>query len=199
MTGSDDTPPRVRARRSDSVRNEALVRSAASEVFGELGVELTHSAVAARAGVGRATVYRTFPTRASLIAAMCDDRVAWVRVQLEHALALDDAWLAQVELAHTLMERLRVDRGLDQVLSPRSEFEAQFAVLEPLFERFLARVKETGRIRPDVTGIDMGNLMSGLANSLHGRRDDDPASWHRAADLVLAACGTYPPALGADN
>jgi AcrR family transcriptional regulator len=184
---------RQRARRLDSVRNETLVRGAAVELFGELGMEITHGAIAERAGVGRATVYRTFPSRGELLTAMCQDRVDWIRALLERALAHDDPWQAQVELTHDLMQRMRVDRGLDEALAPRSVFEQQInAALAPLFDRFLAAVKATGHIRADITDLDFGNLTSGLANSLRRREDLDPASWRRAADLILAACGTPP-------
>ena len=44
--------------------------------------------------------------------------------------------------------------------------------------------------------IDSPTLeFTGVAAALTSRQDFTEASWHRAADLVLAACGTYPPAL----
>jgi AcrR family transcriptional regulator len=80
------------------MRNETLVRAGALELFGELGTELTHGTIAERAGVGRATVYRTFPTRDELLTAMCADRVELVSALLARALAHDNPWGAQVQL-----------------------------------------------------------------------------------------------------
>jgi hypothetical protein len=71
--------------------------------------------------------------------------------------------------------------------------------LGPLFTRLLAAVKETGRVRADITGPDTALLMSGVAAALTSRQDFTAQSWHRAADLVLAACGTYPPDLGGQH
>lgn len=185
-----------RARRSDAVRNAELVHAAAIELFSEMGMEVTPAAIAEKAGVGRATVYRAFPNRAALIDALCENRVQWVREQLERAVEQANAWQAQVALTHALLERMRVDRGLIEVIAPTRDIEHHRAVtLGPLFERQLAKVKATGRIRPDITGIDIGDLTSGMASSLRRRQDHDPASWQRAADLVLAACGSYPPGL----
>jgi AcrR family transcriptional regulator len=186
-----------RARRWDAVHNETAVRRAANELFAELGMAMTSAAIAERAGVGRATVYRTFPTRDALIGAVYEDRVEWLRVRLEEALGRDDAWRAHVELLHEVMQRLRVDRGLGYALAPGSDLDER--VLEPvraLFDRLLAAVKSTGRIRSDVTTDDMANLASGMADSLRRRQEFAAASWTRAADLVMAACGTYPPAVG---
>jgi hypothetical protein len=64
-----------------------------------------------------------------------------------------------------------------------------------LYATLLAAAKETGRVRPDVTDTDVAMLTAGLAAALTARQDFTEASWRRAADLVLAACGTYPPDL----
>jgi hypothetical protein len=61
-----------------------------------------------------------------------------------------------------------------------------------------AAAKETGRVRADITAIDAAVLMSGVAAALTSREDFTEASWRRAADLVLAACGSYPPDLGGE-
>ena len=57
-------------KRADAVRNRARVIAAAAEVFAERGIEASVPAVAARAGVGKATVYRSFPPKEHLVAAV---------------------------------------------------------------------------------------------------------------------------------
>ena len=57
-------------RRADAVRNRERVVAAAAAVFAERGVEAGVPDIAARAGVGKATVYRSFPTKEHLIAAV---------------------------------------------------------------------------------------------------------------------------------
>jgi AcrR family transcriptional regulator len=70
-TPADSEQPRVARRgRPRSATADAAILSAAVGLLGELGIEgLTMSAVVARSGVGRATVYRRWPNRDSLIAA----------------------------------------------------------------------------------------------------------------------------------
>ncbi|MFF0465418.1 TetR/AcrR family transcriptional regulator [Streptomyces mexicanus] len=72
---SGNPPPR-RARRLDAVRNHDALVAAAREEFEANGAEAPLKAVARRAGVGIATLYRNFPTRTSLLAAVYAEDVA---------------------------------------------------------------------------------------------------------------------------
>src|SRR5688500_14160776 len=64
------TPPNLRA---DAARNRDRILAAARDVFAEQGAEAPIDDVVRRAGVGSATLYRRFPTRASLIRAVALD------------------------------------------------------------------------------------------------------------------------------
>ena len=66
--------PRTRA---DAVRNYERVVAAAAEVLAEKGAEAGIPEIAARAGVGKGTVYRCFETKEHLIAAVVAERVRW--------------------------------------------------------------------------------------------------------------------------
>src|SRR3954468_1866189 len=56
-------------RRADAVRNYERVIAAAAEVLAEKGPEACVPEIAARAGVGKGTVYRCFPTKEHLVPA----------------------------------------------------------------------------------------------------------------------------------
>ncbi|MBX4180282.1 TetR/AcrR family transcriptional regulator, partial [Streptomyces geysiriensis] len=56
-----------RPRRADARRNQKALLDAAAAVFVRSGVEAPVRDIAAEAGVGTATIYRHFPTRADLI------------------------------------------------------------------------------------------------------------------------------------
>ena len=205
-------PVRRRARRSASVRNASQVTEAAIELFAEHGMDVTLAQVAERAGVGKATVYRTYASRDAMVAAMLAHRLDWLRRRMEAALDGADAWQEFVAMNHDVLQRMREDHLLRHVLAPGRPpaepgglggqgglgglGERMAQTLGPLFTTLLAEVKQTGHVRQDVTGTDSAVLMSGVAAALTSRQDFTEASWHRAADLVLAACGTYPPALG---
>ena len=56
--------------RADAERNLDALLAAAKEEFALSGVEVNVRAIAARAGVGTATLYRHFPLRSDLISAV---------------------------------------------------------------------------------------------------------------------------------
>lgn len=66
-TEEGDSPRRVRA---DARRNEDAVLQAAKVVFARLGVDAPVREIALQAGVGVGTLYRRFPKRADLVAAV---------------------------------------------------------------------------------------------------------------------------------
>jgi AcrR family transcriptional regulator len=77
-----------RARRVDAQANRDRILEVADEVFGRGGETASTDEVARRAGVGIATVFRHFPTKAALLQAVLIRRFDRLR---EHAEALLDA------------------------------------------------------------------------------------------------------------
>ncbi|GAA2897329.1 TetR family transcriptional regulator [Actinoplanes cyaneus] len=63
---------KARPLRADAQRNRDAILAAAREAFEKEGVFASLDAVAVRAGVGNATLYRNFPTREDLLAAVID-------------------------------------------------------------------------------------------------------------------------------
>ena len=65
----------ARPMRADAARNRARVLEVAYETFAAEGLSVPIDEIARRAGVGAGTVYRHFPTKEALFAAVIDDRV----------------------------------------------------------------------------------------------------------------------------
>src|SRR4051812_27126806 len=80
--------------RRDAERNRKLLLDAAREVFAEHGLDASLDEIARRAGVGNATLYRRFPTRESLYAAVFADLGDIMRELGERALRIENAWNA---------------------------------------------------------------------------------------------------------
>ena len=63
----------VRPLRADAARNRARVLDAARTAFAEAGLDVGVEEIARRAGVGKGTLYRRFPTKEALVRAIFED------------------------------------------------------------------------------------------------------------------------------
>jgi AcrR family transcriptional regulator len=75
MTTPGPANPAPRAKRVDARRNEQTLLEAAAAVFVTDGVDAPVRLIAERAGVGMGTIYRHFPTRPALVAAVYQHQV----------------------------------------------------------------------------------------------------------------------------
>src|SRR5215207_440755 len=78
--------------RADAARNRAAIVEAARAVFAEQGLDVPLDEIARRAGTGSATLYRRFPTRGELIAAVFAERMTEHLRAVEAGLADEDPW-----------------------------------------------------------------------------------------------------------
>ncbi|GAA0399698.1 TetR/AcrR family transcriptional regulator [Microbispora corallina] len=184
----------ARPKRADARRNEEALLDAAAAVFVESGVEAPVRDIAARAGVGTATIYRHFPTRADLV-------VAVYRRQVETCAEAGRALLADSPSPFAALTRwidLFVDfvvtkHGLAAVLRPdNADFGALHAYfvdrLVPVCARLLDAAAGAGEIRSD---LDAYQLMRGIGNLCIGA-DGDPRYDARLLVGLLVA-GLRPP------
>ena len=66
-------------RRADATRNRRLLLEAAAQAFAEGGIDVPAGEIARRAGVAKGTLFRHFPTKSELVAAVLVDRMAQLR------------------------------------------------------------------------------------------------------------------------
>src|SRR5437868_8255122 len=94
MTTVTEEPaaPATRALRSDARRNREAVVAAAKKLFADQGLDAQMPDVAKAAKVGVGTVYRHFPTKDDLIAAMADERFERLAQKASESLETEDAW-----------------------------------------------------------------------------------------------------------
>ena len=181
------TAPRTRA---DAVRNAERVLAAASEVLAEKGAEAGVPEIAARAGVGKGTVYRCFATKEHLIAAVLVVRLRWFTEAARAAAERPDAWEAFVDLLEDSAERQAGDCTFSAGLSHESVLPEVVAAREAMHEAIdalMARAQADGRMRGDVTSCDVKVLFAGTAQMLRADGNRDPAEWRRYAGLVANA------------
>jgi AcrR family transcriptional regulator len=186
------TPANGQTLRSDAQRNRDLVVRAALEIFAEHGMLGTVEQIAVRAGVGRATVYRSFPTLEALQVA-----VATSQFEQVHRIALDAQWrsasrgVGLIEFVFGAFEYnqanrlyLELYRGL-----PTAEMLSVHAPLRQTIAQLTEESRQAGVIRPDVTDEDVALFCSGLSARLAADSASTQEEWRRAAKLTLIALG----------
>ena len=177
-------------KRADAVRNRARVVAAAAEVFAERGVEAGVPDIAARAGVGKATVYRSFPTKEHLIGAVVVEKLTDLERRARERLDHPDPWQALVELVDDDAARQCVDRSLVSALHTGVAAELLAparASMWAAIEQLMDRAKAQGTMREDVTAADLRVLWIGVARALTADGVEDPAVWRRYCRLALGA------------
>lgn len=181
-------PPRPR--RADAQRNHERVLRAAGEVLSERGLEAGVDEVAARAGVGKATVYRSFPTKELLVAAVACERLRWLEGLTAGAARSDDPWAAFGELLRTMAEAKAGNRILSAIMASVGEqpdVRRARADAATAMEGLMRRAQAQGGMRADATPREVHLLFAGVARMLAEAGESDPVVWRRHADLIVAA------------
>lgn len=158
--------------RADARHNRERILEAAREVFVRQGADAPLDAVAARAGVGIATLYRRFPDRGSLARAVVVDALESVAEVARLALAEEpDPFRALARYLHGALD-LRVSAAipalLDQVALDDPEIRSLRQGSSELFQRLIDRAQEADALRPDVAFGDVALLLVRLARPLPG-------------------------------
>ncbi|WP_370961730.1 TetR/AcrR family transcriptional regulator [Amycolatopsis sp. cg9] len=158
-------------KRADARRNAENVLEAAAAVFVTSGVEAPIREIAARAGVGTATIYRHYPTRADLILAV-------YRLQVESLAEAGPALLASEPGPHRALAAW-IDRFVGFVITKQglaSVLQSDEPCYDPLHAYFLERLgpvcaqlldaaADAGEIAP---GQDPYELMRGVGSLCAG-------------------------------
>lgn len=189
--------------RSDARRNRERILAAARAVFADQGIDAPMAAVARRARVGVATLYRRFPTREALVRAAFAQQTqtcAWV---LAEALADPDPWRGFQRLVETACELQREERGfpaafLSAFPDTATEYEQPREQTEQDITTLVRRAQAAGALRADFHPSDVGIILlahCGLVAALPG----DAAASRRLVAYLLqsfradAGNGPLPP------
>ena len=103
--------------RADAARNRAAIVEAARAVFAEHGLDAPLDEIARRAGTGNATLYRRFPARGDLIAAVFADRMSEHLNAVEAGLADPDAWRGFATYVKAVGAMQARDRGIANLVT----------------------------------------------------------------------------------
>lgn len=175
--------------RADAQRNLARILAAAVEVFAEQGGEASVAEVAARAGVGTATIFRRFPTKDDLLAAVIEHRFRRLVEETRRATGIAEPHEAlrqvmMVSVAGYVVDRL-VAEAIGTPLFSRPRLRALQAEVTACKEQTLHRAQESGAVRADVTLADISLLLAAIGFVGQRLAADSPDAWRRCFDLVF--------------
>ena len=187
--------------RADAQRNIDGLLQAAKTVFAVSGVDAPVREIAEKAGVGVGTMYRHFPQRSDLIAAVfrreiddCADAAPALAAEHEPGEALA-RWMQRFALF------IAAKRGLANVLhSGDPAYDAVPAYFEqrlrPAFRTLLAAAVAAGAVRAD---IEPNELLGAVASLCMQARQDRPGQAERMVALLVNGLryGANPPATDA--
>ncbi|MBW9089766.1 TetR/AcrR family transcriptional regulator [Rhizobium wenxiniae] len=157
MVASDN----ARQPRKDAVANRAHILDTAARVFAEEGVNVSMDALAKHAGIGSATLYRNFPNKDALLAALLaphHERLATRRIAIERSDG--DAGQKLQQWIDALGDWMLAFEGLPEPL--REAWMTDTSALKPACdgliattEKFLDAAQRDGFSRPCLSGRDV--------------------------------------------
>ncbi|HLU58194.1 MAG TPA: helix-turn-helix domain-containing protein [Pseudonocardia sp.] len=184
-----DRPP-ARSERADARRNRERLLSAAEEIFLAEGAEAPLDAVAKRAGVGIATLYRHFPTRQDLLEALLADTYDRLGAQARDMLSAESPGQALLDWLRAFISQVTAFHGMASSALATLEtarLSDSCHRMRLSGETLFLRAQAVGEAPADLAFIDVLRLVGAIAVAA----ERDPATADRL--LAVAARGFLSP------
>lgn len=180
--------------RADAQRNRQELLSAARALFIERGPDVALEAVAQRAGVSIATLYRNFPDRSALVRCLLMDGLRLTRDAAQQALHgfADDpetAWRSFVQRTAALKAGVLMSALYPQL--PNLDADTELAQLRTdairTVDRLVAVAQQHGQVRSDISPMEIMLLIMTISRPLPMLPHEHvPAFVERALHVALA-------------
>jgi AcrR family transcriptional regulator len=175
--------------RRDAERNRQRILVAAAEVFTERGLDATLDEVARAAGVGIGTVYRRFPDKEALVAALFRERIDNLVTVAEEACAAPDPWQAVVSYLEYATAAMAGDIGLRQLMMFGTYDRDQVCYagdrMRPVITKLVARAQASGDLRRDFAATDVKMIAFMLASLAEYAAAVTPEVWRRYLAMLI--------------
>ena len=175
--------------RADAAKNQARILDAARSVFRTGGLDVSLDEVARHAGVGVATLYRRFPDRESLVAALFELEIRKTVQLARDALAAADPWEGFTTLLRAMFSAVAEDKGIRQaLLSSRNDLGASSpdrAELIRLLTMIVKRAQDDGSLRIGIAAQDVPPMMLMVGVVADFAFNANPRLWERYCALLI--------------
>jgi AcrR family transcriptional regulator len=172
--------------RADARRNRARLLEVADQVFTERGVGASTEEVARAAGVGIGTVFRHFPTKQALLAAVLATRLEQLAAEAEALTDEPDPGAALDRLVRLVVGHARAKNAYADALGgdiPGLKDEIRGRLTDAV-AALLARAQAAGAVRAELRPADLMALLVGASRAVE--HTGDAAARDRVLGVVLA-------------
>ncbi|MFL5864076.1 MAG: TetR/AcrR family transcriptional regulator [Solirubrobacteraceae bacterium] len=180
-----------RTMRADAERNRRRLLDAATEVFCERGLDVGVGEIAQQAGVGRGTLFRNFPSKEHLIAAIVVERMNESISRGRAALNDADPGKALFDLMEQAVGRSQTDRALFDAIGDtwlaNEEIREVHAELLGMLDAVVRRAQEAGAVRSDISAVDVLMMIKGVCEAVGSFQHVNPDVALRQLDLIRSA------------
>lgn len=181
--------PAVRKPRSDAQRNRERILSVAKQAYARFGADTTLDDIAKEAGVGPGTLYRHFPTREDLLAAVYRteaEKLAAAEREFAGALSPVEALRAWMLLFIDYIAAKKIIAPALNALvgDPKKVFADSYTQVWDAIRALVKRAINSGDIRRDLDPLDLLRALIGVANV--ATSPDWQQSARRLVDILIA-------------
>jgi len=178
----------ARKPRADAQRNRERILAVAKQVFTRRGAEASMDEIAKRAKIGPGTLYRHFPSRDDLLAAVYISEVE----KLAESQRKFSAELPPVEALRAWMlvfiDYIAAKKIIAPALNamaggPTQVYQQTTQVMEEAAHALATRAVASGDLRPDVDPMDMLRAIYGISSA--GSTDDWASKARRFVDILI--------------
>jgi AcrR family transcriptional regulator len=176
--------------RADARRNREKIMASAAELFARLGTDAQMDQIAEHCGLGLGTLYRHFPTKEALLAAIISLRTEGLADLARAAERVDDPGEAFETLLRSYLESAEGDVAFQfAVLGSRDRRQSGPTVEKAEFRAIVTRIMDraiaAGALRADLTIADFPLIACGILSVMYYKPGGDDEGWRRYLDLVL--------------
>ena len=169
--------PGERAMRADARRNYGRLVAAAREAFTEHGIEAHLDDIARRAAVGPGTLYRHFPTREALLAAVYRGDVEEMAVRANKLIETYPPGEALASWLRLQLDYIKHKRGLGGAVKTMLAADSETLAwcretMRGALSVLLAQAQADGLVRSDVTAADVLRLVHAVGMASESAPED---------------------------
>ena len=176
--------------RADARRNREKIMASAAELFARLGTDAQMDQIAEHCGLGLGTLYRHFPTKEALLAAIIARRTEGLADLARAAERVEEPGEAFETLLRSYLESAAEDVAFQfAVLGSRDRRQSSTTVEKAEFRAIVTRIMDraiaAGALRADLTIADFPLIACGVLSVMYYKPGGDEEGWRRYLDLVL--------------